>query len=69
MQAQQAPGYDHLMGLYLNEVALRQKREDERDRVMEMGRDLAESANRVRCCMGDKMLRLCNQIEGIEDDE
>lgn len=68
MQAQQT-GYDHLMGLYLNEVALRQKRENERDRVMEMGRDLAESANRVRCCMGDKMLRLCNQIEGIEDDE
>lgn len=42
---------------------------DQLAQVVEVGRDLAESANRKCCCMGDKMLKLCNEIEGIEDDE
>ncbi len=36
--------------------------------LLEEARDLAETANRTRCCMGDRMLRLCDQIEGITPD-
>ena len=42
---------------------------DQLAQLLEEARDLAETANRTRCCMGDRMLRLCNEIEGIEDDE
>ncbi|ULR87435.1 hypothetical protein [Comamonas sp. B21-038] len=42
---------------------------DQLTQLLEEARDLAETANRIRCCTGDRMLRLCNKIEGIEDDE
>lgn len=42
---------------------------DQLAQLLEEARDLAETANRIRCCTGDRMLRLCNKIEGIEDDE
>jgi len=42
---------------------------DQLAQLLEEARDLAETANRIRCCTGDRMLRLCNEIEGIEDDE
>ena len=42
---------------------------DQLAQLLEEARDLAETANRTRCCMGDRMLRLCTEIEGIEDDE
>lgn len=42
---------------------------DQLAQLVEEARDLADTANRIRCCTGDRMLRLCNEIEGIEDDE
>lgn len=42
---------------------------DQLTQLLEEARDLAETANRIRCCTGDRMLQLCNEIEGIEDDE
>ncbi|MFA9288069.1 hypothetical protein ACCQ08_25055 [Comamonas sp. SY3] len=42
---------------------------DQLTQLLEEARDLADTANRIRCCTGDRMLRLCNEIEGIEDDE
>ncbi|WP_429951432.1 hypothetical protein ACQYWY_06975 [Comamonas sediminis] len=45
------------------------KVEEQNARLLEEGRALAETANRIRCCTGDRMLQLCNKIEGIEDDE
>lgn len=44
------------------------KSEEQKARLLEEARDLAETANRTRCCMGDRMLRLCDEIEGITPD-
>ncbi|WP_313334068.1 hypothetical protein [Comamonas sp.] len=44
------------------------KVEEQNARLLEEGRALAETANRTRCCMGDRMLRLCDEIEGICPD-
>lgn len=66
------PDYDDPpvpMSVYMELVDKLFKSEEQKARLLEEGRDLAETANRTRCCMGDRMLRLCNEIEGIEDDE
>ena len=38
-------------------------------RGAEIGRDLGESSNRVRCCLGNKMLAWCNEVEGIPAEQ
>lgn len=66
------PDYDDppvSMAVHMELVDKFFKSEEQKARLLEEGRDLAETANRTRCCMGDRMLRLCNEIEGIEDDE
>ncbi|WP_182342672.1 hypothetical protein [Comamonas koreensis] len=42
---------------------------DQLAQLLEEARDGGETLNRIRCCSGDRLLRLCNEIEGIEDDE
>ncbi|GEM_PF-2783675 len=44
------------------------KLRDQLAQLLEEARGLAETANRTRCCMGDRMLRLCDEIEGITPD-
>lgn len=66
------PDYDDppvSMAVHMELVDKFFKVRDQLAQLLEEARDLAETANRTRCCMGDRMLRLCNEIEGIEDDE
>ena len=66
------PDYDDPpvpMSVYMELVDKKFILEEQNARLREVGRDLAETANRTRCCMGDKMLKLCNEIEWIKDDE
>ncbi|MFE1574444.1 hypothetical protein ACFIQG_22055 [Comamonas odontotermitis] len=42
---------------------------DKLAKLLEEARDSGEKLNRISCCTGDRLLRLCNKIEGIEDDE
>lgn len=44
------------------------KLRDQLAQLLEEARDLAQTANRTRCCTGDRMLRLCDEIEGITPD-
>lgn len=66
------PDYDDppvSMAVHMELVDKFFKVRDQLAQLLEEARDLAETANRIRCCTGDRMLRLCNKIEGIEDDE
>ncbi|WP_021028827.1 hypothetical protein [Comamonas sp. B-9] len=42
---------------------------DQLAQLLEEARDGGETLNRIRCCSGDRLLRLCNEIKGIEDDD
>lgn len=66
------PDYDDppvSMAVHMELVEKYFKLEEQNARLLEEGRALAETANRHQCCTGDRMLKLCNEIEGIEDDE
>ena len=51
-----------------NLLELQAENSDLRDKLaqlLEEARDLAETANRMSPCAGDRLLRRCNEIEGI----
>ena len=55
------PWMDNLLELQAENFDLR----DKLAQLLEEGRNLAETANRMSPCAGDRMLRRCNEIEGI----
>lgn len=64
------PDYDDppvSMAVHMELVEKYFKLEEQNARLLEEGRALAETSYRIRCCTGDRMLQLCNEIEGIED--
>jgi len=66
------PDYDDppvSMAVHMELVDKFFKVRDHLAQLLEEARDGGETLNRIRCCSGDRLLRLCNEIEGIEDDE
>ena len=66
------PDYDDPpvpMAVYLE---LREESEKLREQLLELvteARSAADRLDRAWPCAGDRLLQLCNEIEGIEDDE
>ncbi|MNS65597.1 hypothetical protein D3C72_987680 [compost metagenome] len=60
---------DHLMDLYLASVAREQQLQNKLDLIVPFARDAAETMNRRYPCSGDRLIRICDEVEGIQPDQ